>query len=102
MAQLKQLFDALHDDVSISSPEEIKESCELIIEVQAMGSDERDCIKAMYRHGPLFDGDIPSKFGRDKLLSKGYAAKVVVKGSDGYNACTYKGARAYKLIMVAS
>lgn len=97
MGTLKQLLDALHESVETSSPAELKAACELIIEVQAMDGGERDCLFAAYRHGPLFDGDVPSKAGRNSLLEKGYMAKVVVKGEDGFNACTNKGAWAYRL-----
>ena len=98
MATLKQLLDALHESAELSSAEELQRACGLIIEVQAMDGAERDCIRASYRNGPLFDGDVPSKSGRDRLLDKGYMAKVVVKGEDGYNACTHKGAWAHRLI----
>lgn len=97
--KLKNLFEALHILHDCASPDEIKEACELIIEVQAMSSSERDCIRAAYNYGPLDDGDVPSKCGRDSLLHKGYMSKVVVKGEDGYNACTHKGAWAYRLIV---
>lgn len=98
MATLKQLLDALHESTDLSSAEELKIACELIIEVQSMDGAERDCIRAAYRLGPLYDGDVPSKSGRNSLLEKGYMAKVVVKGEDGYNACTHKGAWAYRLL----
>lgn len=98
MASLKQLLDALHESADLSSAEELKRACELIIEVQAMDGQERACIRASYDHGPLYDGDVPSKSGRDRLLVKGYMAKVVVKGVDGYNACTHKGAWAHRLL----
>lgn len=98
MATLKNLLDALHESTELSSSAELKCACELIIEVQAMGSAERDCIRAAYRAGPLFDGDVPSKTGRDRLIVLGYMSKVVVKGEDGYNACTNKGAWAYRLL----
>lgn len=97
MATLKELLDALHESTDLSSAEELKRACELIIEVQAMDGAERDCIYAGYKHGPLLDGDVPSKSGRDRLLAKGYMAKIVVKGVDGYNACTQKGAWAQRL-----
>ena len=98
MATLKQLLEALHKDIKTSTAEEIKAACELIIDVQRMNSGERDCIHATYKNGPLFDGDIPSKVGRNSLLENGYLAKVVVKGEDGYNACTHKGAWAHRLL----
>ena len=98
MATLKQLLDSIHESAELSSANELKTACELIIEVQAMNGAERDCIRAGYKHGPLFDGDVPSKSWRDRLLDKGYMAKVVVKAEDGYNACTHKGALAYRLL----
>ena len=98
MAKLKQLLEAIKESTELSSAEELKQACELIIEVQSMDSSERDCIRAGYKNGPLFDGDVPSKSGRNSLLEKGYMAKVVVKGEDGFNACTHKGAWAYRLI----
>lgn len=98
MATLKQLLDALHESTETSTAEELKAACELIIEVQCMDGGERDCIYAAYKNGPLFDGDIPSKSGRNSLLEKGYMAKVVVKGEDGYNACTNKGAWVQRLL----
>lgn len=98
MASLKELLGVLHESVELSSAEEIKIACELIIDVQNMDGSERDCIFAAYKRGPLFDGDVPSKGGRDSLLNKGYMAKVVVNGEDGYNACTHKGAWAYRLL----
>lgn len=98
MANLKQLLDAIHESTETSSAKELQSACELIIEVQAMDGGERDCLYAAYRNGPLFDGDVPSKAGRDSLLEKGYMAKVVVKGEDGFNACTHKGAWAHRLI----
>ena len=98
MAKLKSLLDTLHESLYTSTADEIKRACALIIEVQAMDSDSRDCIRVAYRSGPLEDGDVPSKIARDKLVDSGYMAKVVVKGEDGYNACTHKGALAYRLL----
>ncbi len=98
MSTLIQFLEAAGESVGASSPQEIKYACELIIEVQAMSAAERDCIRASYERGPLCDGDVPSKVGRDKLTDRGYMAKIVVKGEYGYNACTYKGALAARLI----
>lgn len=98
MATLKELLDALHEGLDTSSAEEIKDACQLIVRVQAMNGAERDVLYAAYRRGPLFDGDVPCKSGRNSLLEEGFIAKVVVKGEDGYNACTHKGAWAYRLL----
>lgn len=57
---------------------------------------EIDSLVALVERGPLWDGDVPSKRGRDELISKGLAARIVVAGDDGYTAATYKGRDAYK------
>jgi hypothetical protein len=98
MTKLNKFFELMHESMETSSAEEIKDACAIIIEVQQFGSGERDCIVAAFDKGPLDDGDVPSKSGRSNLVQKGYMSKVVVKGQDGFNACTYKGAVAYKLI----
>lgn len=95
---LKQLLDVLHESTELSAADELKGACDLIIRVQKMDSGERDVIRSTHRHGPLGDGDVPSKRARDKLLDEGFVSKVVVRGEEGYNACTYKGARAYRLL----
>jgi hypothetical protein len=95
---LKNLLDSIHESVELSTPEELKKACELIIRVQNMNSGERDTLLCAHKHGPIFDGDVPSKTARDQLVSEGFMEKVVVKGQDGYNACTYKGNWAHHLI----
>lgn len=95
---LENFLSVLHESVELSSYSELKDAVKLIIEVQAMDSGMRDCIRATFLNGPLDDGDVPSKSGRDTLLTSGYISKVVVKGEEGFNALTYKGARAYRLI----
>ena len=56
---------------------------------------ELDTLVALVEDGPLWDGDVPSKSDRDTLLEKGLAAKVLVKGEDGYQAATYAGREVY-------
>jgi len=98
IATLQQLLSALHESIDLSTAAEIQTACELIIEVQVMDDAERACIRASYKHGPLFDGDLPSKSARDRLLDKGHMVKVVANGQDGYNACTHNGAWVYRLL----
>ena len=57
---------------------------------------EKDTLIALVEQGPLWDGDVPSKQGRDSLVQRGLAVKVVVKGEDGWQAATYAGRDAYK------
>lgn len=57
---------------------------------------DKDTLIALVEVGPLHDGDVPSKRGRDALITHGLAVRVVVKGEDGWTAATYKGRDAYK------
>ena len=59
---------------------------------------EKDTLIALVENGPLWDGDVPSKQGRDSLVQGGLAAKVVVKGEDGWQAATYAGRDAYRAL----
>jgi len=61
-----------------------------------MNGAEIDSLVALVERGPVWDGDIPSKSGRDSLIEKGLASRVIVEGRDGYTAATYKGRDAYK------
>lgn len=56
---------------------------------------ELDTLVALVERGPLDDGDVPSKSGRNSLLDRGLAVRVVVNGQDGYTAATYDGRDAY-------
>lgn len=57
----------------------------------------RETLICLCKHGPTWDGDVPSKSGRDELLEKKMAAKIVLKNcEDGYQAATYLGAHAYR------
>jgi hypothetical protein len=49
-------------------------------------SAEREVIRALFFHGPLFDGDIPSKSGRDVLVER-----KLVRRQNGWNALTDRG-----------
>lgn len=95
---LKELLNVLHEDVNLSTDDELLDAIKLIIRVQEMTSGERDCIKASFERGPLWAGDVPSKTARDVLTGEGFMEQVVVKKEEGFNACTYKGARAYRLL----
>jgi len=59
---------------------------------------ERDTLIALVEQGPLWDGDVPSKCGRDGLLDKGFAVRIVVLGEDGWQAATCAGRDAYKAL----
>lgn len=96
--KIEKLLDVLHVGIDFDSNDRIGEAVKFIHTVQNLTSDQRDVIVASFENGPLYDGDVPSKTGRDQLIDIGFVSKVVVKGEEGYNACTYLGARAYRLI----
>lgn len=57
----------------------------------------KDVLICLCKHGPTYDGDVPSKVGRDELLDKQMAAKIVLKNNEqGYQAATYKGSHVYR------
>jgi hypothetical protein len=99
-------------------------------ETVAAGLDggEVDTLIALIRSGPLFDGDVPSKAGRNSLMDLELCTKVVVSGraqpnacpaykkpaplapladqadgengyTSGHNAATMRGARVYKALI---
>lgn len=63
-----------------------------------MTGGEKDTLIALVEHGPLWDGDVPSKVARDALIAQGLAVRVVVRGKDGWQAATYAGRDAYKAL----
>lgn len=56
---------------------------------------ELDTLIGLVEFGPLWDGDIPSKAGRDSLIKMGFAVRIILCGEDGYTAATYSGGNAY-------
>lgn len=58
---------------------------------QLLDGSARDTLVALIKQGPLWDGDVPSKVGRDTLVYLGLASKVVVNGMQGYQAATNLG-----------
>lgn len=54
-----------------------------------------DTLIGLVERGPLWDGDVPSKAGRETLFEYGLAARVIVDGEEGFTAATYAGAAAF-------
>jgi hypothetical protein len=61
-----------------------------------LGGAAIDTLVALVERGPLWDGDVPSKSGRDALVVAGLVSCIVVNGEDGYQAATLAGAAAYR------
>lgn len=82
----------------------------------ALSGAAKDTLVCLCKHGPTWDGDVPSKTGRDELLEKGLTSKIVMgdcwrkvawrrpakitnpcsEKEEGYQAATYLGAAVYK------
>lgn len=94
------IYEDVFGDISLDTKHE--QDCNLEIISDCIEFDCKltvtDTLYGMLERGPLYDGDVCSKQERDRLLEKGYCAKVVVKGQDGFNACTYKGQRLYRCL----
>lgn len=66
-----------------------------------MSGAQIDTLIGLVERGPLWDGDVPSKSGRDDLIAAGLAVRIVAAGDDGYTAATYAGRDAYKAMYEA-
>ncbi|SAK59606.1 hypothetical protein AWB81_01868 [Caballeronia arationis] len=60
-----------------------------------------ETIIALIERGPVGDGDIPSKVARDELMSRGFAARVIVNQKEAGNVATYAGRELYKQLVDA-
>lgn len=58
-----------------------------------------DDLRALVLNGPLSDGDVPSKSGRNRLIKEGLASDAVIGGKDGYTVATYLGRALYKMYL---
>lgn len=63
--------------------------------MQTLTGAEIDTLVALVERGPLRDGGLPSKVGRDGLLALGFAAEVVIDKDYWFYAATPKGLEWY-------
>lgn len=65
----------------------------LLVDIRlALSASHREQLQQLIRQGPVWDGDVISKADRGDLIRWGLAARVIVKGKDGFTAATYRGA----------
>ena len=80
-------------------------------EYDALPANAKEVLHQLCVYGPTYDGDVVSKSGRDILLDKGFAAKIVMgkdwvcprdwkkprpENEQGFQAATYRGSRVYR------
>lgn len=97
--ELERFYQAVHCHPKLSTESELDYVHRLISDLPD-GAKNASTLRALYRVGPLDAGDLPSKAQRDWLMEHGYCAHIVVKGEDGYYACTGLGRDLYKLLEV--
>jgi hypothetical protein len=94
MVRLEDIFGP----TDLMTKGEIKEAFETIEAVLNLSGTGIDVLIQLRDGGPVEDGGLISKSGRDELLKHRLAEKVVVKGKQGYQACNYRGWAAAKLV----
>lgn len=62
----------------------------------AMTPAQREALEQLYKHGPVWDGDVISKAARTDLLDAGIASRAIVKGEEGYTVLNYVGGAVYR------
>ena len=93
-------FEILHIDEQ-STESEIQWATDIIEAVNSLSGAAREVLEQIFIAGPTFDGDVISKQGRDELLKHNFLAKVfIANGVDGYQAVTYRGGCAMRLLEV--
>lgn len=97
MTTLTRYLDVLHVKLT-DPPEELRAAVELILAVEYLDASSCETLVALATVGPLADGEVPSKPGRDALVQLGFASRILVKGIEGFAACTNTGARAYRVL----
>jgi len=95
-----EVYEHAFGQIDLSTKNEIIENLKLIQLASQLDAGQRDTLIASFNSGPLDDGCVPSKAGRDELLKSGLIAKTIKCGEWGYNACTYKGAWVAKVLGV--
>lgn len=96
---IRELIKALYAEYD-TSDEEMAHQLRMMILAEDARNNALDTLISLFEQGPLFDGDVPSKTERDWLLDNDLAAKIVVKGEDGFQALTYKGREIHSLVQV--
>lgn len=91
-------LELLYITPDLSSAQEIQDGIDLCNEVVNLSGAARDTLEQLYLSNPVEDGDLCSKRGREELVMLGMAARIVVKGQEGYTACTQKGFWVRKLM----
>lgn len=97
-----EILEAVHYDEKLSTEAEMTYAKTVLAHVKTMSPSLRSSLRVFFTNGPLFDGDVPSKTERTELVEAGYVAKIVVKGEEGFNACTYRGSLAHRMIMAGA
>ncbi len=101
---MNQLVMSIYYEVfgspQLHSNREIDENQQLVF--IALEFTQACTLLALFHNGPLHDGEIPDATERNWLRDQGFCSRMVMKGEDGYNACTYRGAWLTRCVIALS
>lgn len=62
----------------------------------SLSSGQKEVLRQLLFHGPVYDGDIASKSARDDLFDYDLAVRCAFKGEQGFTAGTYRAVSVWK------
>jgi hypothetical protein len=81
------------------TPAELAYDSQLCEVVKKLSANAIATLHQLVAQGPVWDGNLISKAGRDELVKLGAASKIIYFKKDGYQACTYMGAHMFRKLM---
>ena len=90
--------DVLGLDFSLKTQDEIAYLSTIINIAYMLSVGAAEELQAIHDEGPTWDGNLISSSNLPELLDNDLVAKVVIKGEEGYTACTYRGKIALSIV----
>lgn len=96
----EEIYLDVFGDPALDSADEYVDNMSIIDDVLSIYNINSaiQTLKSLFNSDGLYDGDIPSTYGRDVLLEKGFCSKSIKNKEWGYQVCTYRGAWAMKVV----
>lgn len=92
----QEIYQKVFGSFETDNLDEIENNSHILKYAATLTGAEIDVLYKAFEKGPLDAGDLPSKAGAADLIRKGFLVQIISKAEDGFYACTYKGALAYK------
>ena len=81
-----------------STEDEIEHALKALNIAANLSGNAKEVLKQLVRTGPVWDGDVVSKSGRDECLNHRIINKILVGGEQGYQAVNYFGYSVFKIV----